>query len=196
MRRTACHECGILAHLPLLDYDYEHYCPRCGALIYRSGESFALVFTMALTSLLFFFPALLYPSFSLVIANRAVSSSLWEMIVFLFEKDHFFLGGAIIFFVLVIPLTILSSMVSVILFKARKLPSPLIKHALAPYRVFKLWHMEEVFLFSLLVASVKLYDLGDFTPEAGLLFIAGYAICFFTATMWFNTKDIWYVPEP
>lgn len=149
-----------------------------------------MTISLALTALIFYVPANLFPFMTIELYGRRNSSTIWGGIVSLVEAGSLFIAIIIFLASLVIPL-----MKLVILFYlavgTRNLKRARFKTSL--YRFVEAigrWSMLDIFLLAVLVAMMKLGNWTTVTPEPGALMFALVVIFTMLASAYFDPRFI------
>ncbi|WP_300361577.1 paraquat-inducible protein A [Hydrogenimonas sp.] len=190
-KETACKECGIIVNIPA-KIDFSQYrCPRCDALLYRRGQPFSYIITMAVTALLLFLPLTFLPILDLDIMGLQSSSTLFEALWMVYKDGFYFIAFVAMMTGLLIPVIMLILLLLILV--------PL-KHGYRPenvslyYRLYEKmsdWGMAEVYLISIIVSMVKLHGMGTLHIGLGFYMFIFFFITFYITTVWFNPDDIW-----
>ena len=191
MKQTACKDCGVIIDIKSFDEASQYSCPRCHTVFYRPGESFDLVFVMAITSLFFFIPASFLPIMTLTILGQHHSVTLLEAVWF-FANDGYFIialiaSGAGI----VIPLALLSLIMMMIIPIKLNLSPKFVRNFYRMYEHLSAWSMAEVYLISIFVAIIKLSGMAELELDFGLFSFGFFLITFYITIIWFNPDDLW-----
>ncbi|MBN2895004.1 MAG: paraquat-inducible protein A [Campylobacterales bacterium] len=190
--QSACKECGVVLSYDKSDTYHHYYCPRCGALVYASGERFIRVIIMALSALIAFFPTLFMPILTLEMADQTVSTTLLGVVRQIFNEGNPAIGLMVGMTGMMIPLlmmTLLLLMLIPLHFRQRPL------HLRALFQIYsslRRWGMAEVYLISIPVSMIKLDTMGDLSIDPGFYLFFYFLICFYIAVLWFNPDDLWH----
>lgn len=158
----ACHCCGLIQRLPELRAGEQALCVRCDTRLRTPGGSGSASRTLAaaLAGLIFYFPAVLLPILQIErLGHRSESSILhgtWQLLT----HGAWFVGGIILVFSIIVPLTKLLLLLALC---AGNLLSR--RRQARTYRYMEAigrWGMMDVLLVALMVALIKLGDLVNF----------------------------------
>jgi len=150
-----------------------------------------MTISLALTALIFYVPANLFPFMTIELYGRRNSSTIWGGIVSLVEAGSLFIAIIIFLVSLLIPLLKL-----IILFylaigtrnaKRARFKTSLYRFVEAIGR----WSMLDIFLLAVLVAMMKLGNWTTVTPEPGALMFALVVIFTMLASAYFDPRSIW-----
>ncbi len=189
---TACKECGALVAQPAVDREHQYYCPRCDAMLYRSGQEFHYIILMALSSIILFFPAILLPILTLNIAGMEQSTTLVEAVWSFFGDGYTFIAVLVLLSGIIIPFLMLTLILMILI--------P-IHYGVSPRKVATLfnlyehlteWSMGEVYLISILVAIIKLQKMAMLIIGEGFFLFIAFLITMYITMVWFNPHDIWH----
>lgn len=144
-------------------------CSRCGAMLYRHADN-CLDYTLALalSGLVFFLIANLYPFLSLTLEGQVQETILITGVLELYAQGLHLVAILVLATGIVIPLVLLAGLVYLLAplkwgFRVWGF-APVFRLA----RTLQPWAMMEVFLLGILVAMVKLIKLAEVTPGLGL----------------------------
>jgi len=191
VKETACKECGVIVNIPKKINFSQYRCPRCNALLYRRGQPFSYIITMAVTALLLFVPLTFLPILDLDIMGLQSSSTLFEALWMVYKDGFYFIAFVAMMTGLLIPVIMLILLLFILV--------PL-KHGYRPqkvafyYRLYEKmsdWGMAEVYLISIIVSMVKLHGMGTLHIGLGFYMFIFFFITFYITTVWFNPDDIW-----
>lgn len=192
MEFKACHCCGLIHQVPELDVGAVASCTRCAATIFRAGKhanSPARTAAAALGAFCLFWPAILLPILKVERLGFHSSSSILTGTIDLIAHGSWFVGGVVLFFSVIFPLTKLVMLIELSLLKLLHR-----RHRALTYRIMEhagKWSMMDVMLLAFLVMLVKLGNLVRF--EFGPAVIA-FVLCVamsMVASMSFNPHEIW-----
>ena len=165
----ACHECDLLHRVHELHYGERARCSRCGAALYaKKRDSFEHTIILALTSLILFTLANVFPFMTFELNGRVQQSLLATGVQEFFERDMWMLGFLVL--------------AASILFRALKILGMLyvlvpLEYNRRPWNaalVFRMveqcqtWAMMDVYLLGVIVAVVKLSDLATLVPGVAI----------------------------
>lgn len=191
MKNTACKDCGIIIEIDKFDRTHQYSCPRCNTIFYRPGESFDLVFAMAVSSLLFFIPAVFLPIMSLEILGQVHSVTLLEAVWFFVNDGYIIIAIIAAASGVVIPLTLLTLIIMMILPLKMGYNYDSVTGFYRTYMHLSAWAMAEVYLISIFVAIVKLSGMAELTLDFGLMSFFFFIVTFYISVTWFNPNDLW-----
>ena len=193
---VACHDCDLLQKLPLLSTGEVARCSRCKATLYsRKKDPLVRSLALALTALILFIVANVFPFMSLSSQGQIVDSTLISGAFALFAGGNPFLSSLVLLTIFVFPLVNLLGL-SYILLSLKLAPA---KVEIRPiYRVLRHaqpWGMLEVLLLAVLVAGVKLSDLATVIPGVAVYSFAGLIVILAALESTIDPHMIWRIRE-
>lgn len=188
----ACPDCDLLQSIPLLLPNEFAYCLRCNATLLKNQKnSLNRSLSFAVTGLILFFIANLFPLITLkalsLTQNGTVLSTAWV----LFEMDRPLLSLVMLFTTFIFPaLTLLGTVYVLLQIKTNRIndyTAPLFRFLHHTH----IWGMLEILMLAILVTVVKLGDLAEVIFGVSL-----YAFCLLILAMtlldyYLNPHDIW-----
>ena len=188
----ACPDCDLIQHIPTLAIGESAHCIRCDATLYRNQKnSVDRSLAFAITGLILFLIANMFPLLSLKALGVTQDGTLMSTAISLFEAERPFLGLIIFLTTIAFPATTLLGTIYVLLQvkmnKINSITAPLFRFL----RSTEAWGMLEIFMLAVLVAVVKLGDLADV-----ILGFSLYAFCLLIVTLTLlsyslNPHDVW-----
>lgn len=188
----ACHCCGLIQTLPVLKPGQKSVCCRCEAGISVPGcrtRSASRTAAAALAAFILFWPAVLTPILRIEKLGQQQQSSVLGGILELLSHGSWFVGGVVLVFSVIFPLTkiILLLELSLLEFLHRR-------HKATTLRIMEhvgKWSMMDVMLLAFLVMIVKLGNLVEFQfgPAVGA-FVACVTMSMI-ASLSFDPHAIW-----
>lgn len=188
----ACHECGTVHRVQLLQLGGTASCIACGATLYHERrESTERTLGLSFAALLLFAIANILPFMTLKLEGQEQPSTIMSGVVGLYESGLWPLASLVFAAAILMPLMKLMTMIYVLL--------PLHFHRRPPAmaRVFRLvetihpWAMMEVFLLGVMVAYVKLADLATIELGIALFAFVGVIILMIAADRALDPRDVW-----
>jgi paraquat-inducible protein A len=190
--KSACKECGVVVEYDKNDHKHNYYCPRCKSLIYAPGEKFSYIIIMAISALIAYIPTLFLPVLTLDMAGQVQSSTLLSIIGSFYDDGNFIIGVLIFFTGIMIPIAMLGLLLLILLPLHFGKKVNYISHLYRLYVTLRHWAMAEVYMISILVAVIKLKNIGYLSIDAGFFILIFFLICFYITIIWFNPHDIWH----
>jgi len=186
-----CHVCSNSILAPL-DPSESFQCERCGHKHVRHYQkSIQLTLAYAMTALIFYIPANLYPFMTIELYGRHNSSTIWQGIVSLAEDGSWPIAIVIFLASLLIPFLKL-----IILFylslSGKSQAHPKFKTKLYfLVEAIGRWSMLDIFLLAVLVAVMKLDRWTTVQPEMGSLLFLFVVIFTMLSSANFDPKLLW-----
>jgi len=182
----ACDTCGLSQRVEDLSPGTSAECIRCGDT------------TLALTlaALVLYVPANIYPILKMNLYGTYSENTVWDGVVNLIQYNEYFVAAIVFLASIVIPLMkllgLLFLVASVKWGRGRRLRGR--THISKFIDAIGPWAMLDVFLLAILVALVKLGDLGHVIPGPGLIAFTCVVVLTMLASQSFDTKVIWNRP--
>ncbi|MCG8334264.1 MAG: paraquat-inducible protein A [Proteobacteria bacterium] len=158
-----CHDCDRLQSYTLAEEGYQVRCNRCDALLDRNPEdSVNRTLAFALTGLVLFFIANLYPFLSLELQGQNQSTILFTGIMELYNQGLVWLAVLVFFTIVLVPSVELGGLVYILVPIKLSLP-PLPGTKIVARIVHKLhhWSMMDIFMLGILVSMVKVTAMAE-----------------------------------
>ncbi len=192
----ACHCCGLIHRLPMLQAHQWACCTRCGSAIERpdgANKSALRTAAAALGALLLFFPAVTLPILEIDRLGHRQESSILGGTLELLSHGDWFVGGVVLLFSVVFPLTKI-----VMMLELSWLSLLHRRHKAITYWIMEhagKWSMMDVMLLAFMVMIVKLGDLVQFHfGPAVVAFVLCVAMSMI-ASISFDPHQIWQEDE-
>lgn len=187
-----CHCCGLIHQLPDLRPGQTALCTRCGTKIIAPGSrrtSASRTAAAAVGAFVLFWPAILCPILEVEKLGIRQQSSILSGIIDLLKHGSWFVGGIVLLFSIVFPLTkiVLLLELSLLEFLHRR-------HKAKTLRIMEhvgKWSMMDVMLLAFLVMLAKLGNLVHFQfGPAVIAFVLCVAMSM-VASLSFDPRAIW-----
>lgn len=188
----ACHECDLLVDLRHFVSRGRADCPRCGAVLaHHKQDSINRTLALSLTGLLLYFPAVMLPVMSFKLLGQTHANTLLNAVLKLVQDDYLWMAFMVAACSLIAPLYILLALFSCcLLTHIRALPELQVFLLKSHYHL-KHWGMLDVYMLGLLVAIVKMKDLGDLQMGPGLYAFIGLLLLMLLAQFQFDSRECW-----
>lgn len=192
LSHIACPDCDLLQTLPPLRENEVANCVRCQAVLLRNqANSIDRSLAFAITGLILFIIANLFPLLSLKVLGVTQDSTLISTALSLFKADMPLLSLLVVFTTIIFPLTTLLGTIYILL---QVKTNSINGHTAPLFRFLRStdsWGMLEIFMLAILVAVVKLGDITDVILGTSL-----YAFCLLIVSLsllsyYLNPHDIW-----
>lgn len=188
----ACHCCGQIHEvIPLTGGQFTR-CTRCRAILQRAGSArrrAARTAALALAAFVLYWPALLLPILQVERLGHRHISSLVGGTIDLFRHGNWFVGGVVLLFSILFPLTKLLLLLELSLFGLLHR-----RHQAMTYRLMELlgrWSMLDVLLLAFLVMLVKLGSLVTFQFGPAIIAFVLCVVLSMAASLCFDPHSIW-----
>ncbi len=192
-RLRACHCCGLVQQVPLLQQNEEALCVRCSSKIdsgTRSGQqSSARCFAAAVGALVLYVPAVFLPILEIEKLGHHHTTSLLGGTLDLLLHGNWFVGLIVLLFSIILPLVKLIALLELSWIGLTRQ-----KHRAWTYRLVEIagrWSMMDVLLLALLVTMVKLGDLVSFRLGPAVLAFVMCVVMSMVASIMFDPHAIW-----
>jgi len=192
LSHIACPDCDLIQAIPALSMGESAKCLRCNATLFKNQKnSLDRSLAFALTGLILFFIANMFPLLSLKAIGAAQDGTLLSTSFSLIEAERPFLGIIILLTTFVFPATTLIGTIYILI----QVKTNQINEYTAPLfrflRSTDAWGMLEIFMLAVLVSVVKLGDLADVVFGVSL-----YAFCLLILSLTLlsyslNPHDVW-----
>lgn len=190
----ACEMCGLSQRVEPLAPGSSAECIRCGfVIVSRPFGRLEVTAALTIAALVLYIPANIYPILSMNLYGTYTENTVWDGVVSLMKYKEYFVAGVVFMASIVIPLIkligLLFLVASVKWDKGRRL-----RGRTRIYRFIDVigpWAMLDVFLVAILVALVKMGDLGRIIPGPGLVAFTAVVVLTVLASQSFDPKSIW-----
>jgi paraquat-inducible protein A len=189
---TACHACDLLMPVPQVAPGSRARCPRCGTAIAAPKKntvdrSLALV----LTGLFLFVPAVTLPILSMTVLGKTSSNTLVGGVIGIYNEGFYWVAFLVLCFSVVAPLLKFATLTIVLLQVKLNINTGYLAGLFRFSGYLDSWAMIDVYMISLLVAVVKLFEIASITTGLGLYcFVAMLLLSTLTATT-LDREYIW-----
>ena len=188
----ACHCCGQIHVLPVIELGQRAECTRCGSSISVPGcrqKSASRTAAAALAAFVLFRPAILCPILQIEKLGHQQQSSILSGTVELLSHGSWLVGGIVLLFSVIFPLTkiVLLLELSLLEFLHRR-------HKALTLRVMEhvgKWSMMDVMLLAFLVMLVKLGNLVEFHFGPAVIAFIACVVMSMVASLSFDPHAIW-----
>ncbi|WP_428820131.1 paraquat-inducible protein A [Microbulbifer sp. MCCC 1A16149] len=190
--QRACHQCDLLltrAHAPV---GQRLICPRCGAALHRNMErSVAHTAALSLTGLLLFIPTATLPLLEFSLFSFGAENTLMNGVQSLFAEGYYWLASLVLFCSVLAPLGKFLLLAFISWGSAWASMARPVARALRWYHHLQEWGMLDVYMLGILVALVKMSDLGKMSVEPGLYCFVAMMVVSSAATVSFDAETVW-----
>lgn len=162
LSHMACPDCDLIQTIPPLNVGESVSCVRCNATLFRHNKnSIDRSLAFAITGLILYVIANLFPLLSLKALGLLQDSTLLSTAISLFQAERPFLSIILLLTTIIFPATTLLGTIYVLI----QVKTDSVNDYTAPLfrflRSTDAWGMLEIFMLAMLVAIVKLGDLAD-----------------------------------
>ncbi len=166
-----CKKCHTLHRKIKLHHGTKALCQQCNTLLYRHHQNF--IDRLLALSLVEFIALIIAFSFTIIKINiNGIYRGLDFSSIFytIFHNHYYIVGIIVLFFIFIFPIVILLSLILALILMKLKRFKYLVKRLLILIAKLSHWSMIDIFLLSILVAMVKLFDYAQL--EFSVAFIA------------------------
>jgi len=192
---TICHKCQKLHKKAVLFPKEEARCSKCGALLYKSsiGLEYKL-FSFSLTALILFAISMIYPIIEINLAGNESFLNIPQTIYVLFENGYLLVSFFSFMVLIVFPFLVMFLLFNFSLFVILKKNKKAVKSILKIIEVLNHWSMLDIFLVSVLVAMVKIFDYALIEFDIAFFSLVGFIVVevYMTRNIYIETLwDMW-----
>jgi paraquat-inducible protein A len=189
---TACHACDLLVAEEDIPLNSKAHCPRCGFPLYEPkvntvNNTLALV----ITGLLLLWPAITMPILEMSILGDTSFNTLLSAVVKIFQAGYYWVAFVVFFTSIFAPLAKFSVLCTVLLHIKAKRYTPVLPVLFRYYVKLDAWEMLDVYLISMMVAVIKLFDIAAIHTGLGLFCLLGLLATSILVTITLDKKQIW-----
>jgi len=192
----ACPDCDLLMTAALVKEGYVSQCPRCGyTLEHPTRLSIRNNFFCVFAGLIFYFPAMLLPILQFTMVGNTEALSILVCLQTLFSTGNWGVGLVIFFSLMFVPLV---QMILIIFVTTRfyyQVKSHYLAFCFKWYGYLNAWGMLDIFMLSIIVASIKLHDDAELEPGLGLYAFIALLLIKALQTQFLNKKLVWTLIE-
>lgn len=190
--QLVCHECDALLSMPRVRPGQKVVCPRCGCTLYRCRrDPVNRGLALSLTALILFVPANFLPIMTLDMLGLQNADTLYKGTVQLYVQGYWWMALLVFVCSMLAPLTEFLLITGIcILVKLQRFNRTLIALLKVQSHVTR-WGMLEVFMLGILVAYIKMIDIGQIQLGVGLLCFSGLLLATTLNAVLFDTHVIW-----
>ncbi len=190
--QRACHECDLLLTGALAPPGQKRVCPRCNATLHRNAKS-SIHYTAALslTGLLLFIPSVILPLMHFSILGFGAENTLLNGVMSLFDAGYVWLSTLVLFCSVLAPVGKFLLQAFICWGSAWAFLDRPVAAAVRWYQHLKEWGMLDVYMLGILVALIKMSDLGKMEVDTGLYCFAAMMLVANLTTLSFDPHAIW-----
>jgi len=194
---VGCHDCDLLLEDTASLERRIAFCPRCGAVLdITKTNSLERTLALSVTGILLFIPANLLPMLTLEMLGQSNSSTMLSGIYKMTLGGYWWMSLLVGFCSILAPLLKLLALMFVsagCLFEWNKAN---LRQALKLYQRLNEWGMFDVYMLGLLVAFIKMNDLGGLVPGVGLFCFTSLLVVATACGSVFDSRLAWRLLDP
>ena len=189
-----CETCGLSQRIESLAAGSVAECIRCGTPIVRQPlGGIEVTAALTLAALVLYVPANIFPIMAMSMYGTYTEATVWDGVVQLMSHGEYFIGIVVFLASIVVPLLKLLGLFFLVItvkwghgrrFRGRTRIYKFIEY-IGP------WAMLDVFLIAILVALVKMGEIGQMIPGPGLIAFTAVVVLTILASQSFDPKLIW-----
>lgn len=188
----ACQHCDALLHESDVPEGKVARCPHCGSVIFRhKRKPVQRTLAFSLAGLLLYFPANFLPIMSFEMLGNDATNTMLKGVLQLWQQGYYWMAFLVCLCSMIMPLLELSSLFVLSLAMARRRFWHWHRHLLRVVHRFSEWGMLEVYMLGILVAFIKMSDLGDIHLGTALFCFAGLLVSSMGAALSFDAHACW-----
>lgn len=186
---VACDRCGQIQVAPAGSAPLHPYCIRCEtSLAPRWWHNRQAAAALALSALTLYVPSILLPLMRLETLGHKSEASILQGVSSLLADRHYFVGGVVFLFSLVLPPLKLLALLVLSAGWLRGAHQARLHHWV---ELLGRWGMLDVLVVAVLVAFVKLGDTVQIQPGAGLGLFAACVLCSLLSSLCLHLPSLW-----
>jgi paraquat-inducible protein A len=190
--QLVCHECDALLQGAHASPGQKLVCPRCGCALYKPRrDSINRGLALSLSALILFVPANFLPIMTFNVLGLDNADTMVRGVLQLYRQGYWWMAALVGFCSIVAPLLQFTLITGICLLVSRQHFGPLLVFMLKIQSRVSRWGMLEVFMLGILVAYIKLLDLGTIELGVGLLCFTGMLMATTLNAILFDTHPIW-----
>lgn len=167
----SCPDCDLLISANVPEEDHCHHCPRCGKNVIKgSSNSIFQSLILTLTALILYIPAVFMPLLTLKSVGLQDSGSILDSIIIIWQDGYYLMSFATAMSTVAFPLLLFSSLLAVSLALHLNTRPPWLAKVFRFYSHIEEWSMSEVYLLGIIIALIKMKDMGDIHYDTGFFF--------------------------
>ncbi|MBX2859362.1 MAG: paraquat-inducible protein A [Cellvibrionaceae bacterium] len=192
-----CRDCGKLQAIAPISAKQELRCSQCNSVLHRGvGEWLQVACALAITAAVLFVCSVSLPFITLEVGPQSQTATILDGFWALMERQQWVLAGLVITTVFVFPLFEIFAFLYLLIPYSfnRHLPQ---QHLILRWlRQVQSWSMLEVFMLSVLVASVKLADMAVLRMEIGFYMFTALVMVLILAWIKMDRSKLWTWIQP
>lgn len=186
---VACDSCGQIQTIPPVSAPLHPYCIRCEtSLAPRWWHNRKAAAALALSALTLYVPSIILPLMRLETLGHSTEASILEGVSSLLATRHYFVGGVVLVFSLVLPPL---KLLAVLLLSGGWLRGARQARLHHWVELLGRWGMLDVLVVAVLVAFVKLGDIVQIKPGVGLGLFTGCVLLSLLSSLCLHLPSLW-----
>jgi paraquat-inducible protein A len=189
---TACGDCDLLIEQKHVNAGFNQICPRCKAVIVKGkADSINRTIALSITGLILYIPANFMPVMTLSILGQSNANTMINGAVQLFKGGYWWMSFLVLFSSMAAPLALLLVLAGTsLLAKLNRYPHAL-REMLKLSHHLKEWAMLDVYMLGILVAFIKMKDMGYLVTGPGMYCFVALLITAIWASFTYDDHLIW-----
>jgi len=188
----ACEYCDALLEARDIGNAEAANCPVCRSTLWEhKKDAISRTLVLSLTGLLLYFPANLLPVMTLEILGQRNSNSMVNGVQQLFEQGFWWMAFLVLICSVLMPLIELSLLFFITLSVKFNRRTRALVAALKSEHISSEWGMLEVYMLGILVAYIKMKDLGDIIVGPAMWLFILLLLTTLTALWTFDRHAVW-----
>ena len=189
---TACHGCDLLVEEGNIPPRSKAICPRCGSFLHEpKANTVNNTLALVITGLLLLWPAVSLPMMKMTILGDTAFNTLLNAVIKIYQAGYYWVAFVVLFTSILAPLAKLSVLLIVLLHIKLKRHTKLLPLLFRYYVKLDTWEMLDVYMISMLVSVIKLFDIAAINAGMGLYCYAGLLLTSILVTVKLDKKQIW-----
>jgi paraquat-inducible protein A len=191
---VGCKVCGLVHEMEEVEPGYRAECARCGHSIrQRTPASLSLTFALALSALLLYFPANVFPILRMSMFGRLTENTIFTGVLRFYQDGDYFVAIVVFLASILIPfLKILTLLALVISTHLRSQRGQLFRTKLfVAIERLGPWAMLDVFALAVLISLIKIQRIANVIPGKGAAAFVLVVLFTILASASFDAQLIW-----
>jgi paraquat-inducible protein A len=189
---SACYHCDQLLTMPPAGRHQQLICPRCHSPLgsfHNADLSRPLAF--AVTGLVLAVPANTLPIMTLSLLGQANANTMIGGVAALWHNGFWWMAFLVLLCSVAAPVALLLNVATVCSLMQLRLGRAAVAPHLRLYQRLAVWAMADVYMLGILVAYIKMLDMGDLHIGAGLWSFAGMLLMTVLTRYYFDPHALW-----
>lgn len=189
---TACHQCDLLLQDRKRELLRKACCPRCGTVLHISSvNSMERTLALSLTGLLLFIPANTLPILTFELLGQSNTNTMINGIVQMAQGGYWWMSALVAFCSILAPLFKLLLLLFISAGSLWGSSRRSMAAALKGYHRLDEWGMFDVYMLGILIAFIKMKDIGGLVPGTGLFCFVGLLVVAMVCSSVFDPHQAW-----